>query len=125
MGVLSLAATGCAVGTETPFRRTAGDAASSLSAAATTLRFAHDGHLTFEYGRSTFQILGETLDGLEEDLPRLEGKPGTAELDQLLSLYRQAEPAISDPCLDVGCAWQSQVDALEAASEAFARAAEG
>ncbi len=116
---------GCSIGTQTPFARAAAAAASSLSAAATTLRFAHDGRLTFEYGKTTFEILEESLDGIDKDLPRLAGSPGQNEVEHLLLLYRTATPAMSDPCLDESCEWHVQLDALDAASDAFDRAAGG
>lgn len=117
----TLALAGC-VGTESPFEQTVGDASSSYSAAATTIRFVQDGRLTVEYAHTTLDLLKESLDGVEEDLPKLGGRPVGFDLAPLTEAYEQATPVLEAPCLLEGCDWDSQISALDRAFKAFADA---
>jgi hypothetical protein len=114
---------GCAIGTRSRFAQTAGDAASSLSVAATTLELVHRDRLTKEYAQGTFAGLEETLAGVADELSTLEGRPSQPEVDRLLSLFERAQPAVKDPCLEDDCAWQDQHDVLQEASDALEKAA--
>lgn len=109
----------CSIGTETPFERAAGDAASAYSAAATTLRFAHDDRLSREYSLGSLELYREAVSGVDTELPTLEGAPGSDRVDQLVHAVQAAEPVLEDPCLEVTCDWRSQLQALEQAAQAF------
>ncbi|MDQ3871181.1 MAG: hypothetical protein M3301_06165 [Chloroflexota bacterium] len=107
------------------FARTSSDAASTLSAAAATLRLEHEGRLTRGYAQASFLNYGDALEGLDAELRSSQGAPGREAIEQLLALYRIAQGVINEPCLDEGCDWRSQVEALERAKEAFQNAGEG
>lgn len=121
---LILAATGCTM-TQTPFERAAGDAGSAFAASATTLAYAHDGKLTKAYARASFVIYRAQLKGLDRSLPALDGAPDPSTVRHLIELAQAAHPAVDDPCLDDGCDWRAQVEALQRASDAFLQAGGG
>lgn len=106
------------------FAQTAGDAASSLSVAATTLALVHHDELTKEYAQGTFALLEEALGGVAARLPTLDGRPDQQEVERLTSLFEAAMPAVKDPCLEDDCPWQGQHDALKRASDAFDEASQ-
>lgn len=108
--------------TESAFARMSSDAGATLVAAATTLRDAREGTLTVAYARSSFASYQQHLDGLDQQLPQQGGAPDQHAVQRLLALYQPAWLAITDPCLEGGCDWQGQVDALERASQAFQQA---
>ena len=108
--------------TESGYVRMAGDAGSTLAAAATTLRDAREARVTAAYARSSFAGYQQQLQGLEQQLPRQDGAPDQQTVQRLLALYRPAALAVAHPCLEGDCAWQAQVAALERASQAFQQA---
>jgi hypothetical protein len=96
-------------------QRTAQSAAGELSASARTLEAYHHDRLTRRYVEGAFVNYGEQLAALDQaPLP-----------DDLRARWTAARPAVSDPCLDAGCDWPSQVRALDDAAAAFRRAAGG
>lgn len=115
--------TGCAW-TESGFARTAGEAGSTLAAAATTLRDVREGRLSTAYARSSFAGYQQQLRGLEQQLPTQDGAPSQQAVQRLLALYRPAAQAIAHPCLEGECDWRGQVAALDRASQAFQQAEE-
>ena len=118
-GMLALAGCGW---TESGYARMAGDAGSTLAAAATTLRDARESRMTVAYARSSFAGYQQQLQGLEQQLPQQGGAPDRQTVQRLLALYRPAALAVAHPCLEGNCAWQAQVAALERASQAFQQA---
>jgi hypothetical protein len=117
----SLAGSGCSLA-RSDFAKTASDAASTFSAAATTLRLTHEGRLPGTYARGSFVNYRDALSGLEEKLRAAGGGHDRESVERLVALYRAAMEAVRDPCLDKGCDWQGQVEALERARESFLRA---
>ncbi len=98
--------------TQTPFVREAEDAASLLSAASTTIEYAHSGKLDDRFARSSLLIYRESLEGMAASLPGQRGAPAIERL-------RDAEGVLVDPCLDDTCEWQTQVATLDDASRAL------
>lgn len=119
--VVALAATACGVG-KSDFQRQAGDTGAELAAAAHTLRAVHDGQLDVRYARASFANYGEQLSDVEGSLPSPQTGPETANRARLIQLYRRAQPALQQPCLEGDCDWRAQLDALDAASAAFIEA---
>jgi hypothetical protein len=119
--ILLVALSGC-VGTRTPFSRTALDAASTISAAATTLQFAHAGRLTREYAQGSFVSYRAALAGVTGDLPDHAGAPDAATVERLIDMVADAEAIVMSPCLDEACDWRSQVDTLVTARDALLEA---
>jgi hypothetical protein len=109
--------------TRTPFSRTAGDTGSTLSAAAETMRLAHEGVLTREYAQGSFVNFADQLAGVAEELPSLDGAPDAARVDRLIGLLSPATTIVSAPCLEGPCDWRGQLAALEEARDAFVEAA--
>ncbi|HEX3272504.1 MAG TPA: hypothetical protein VHR15_17800 [Ktedonobacterales bacterium] len=120
---LCLALSGCAA-TQSDFTRQTASAGGEFAAAALTLAGAHQGRLTFAYARGSFVNYQSQLDGLDAQLPGLQGAPDEASVHHLLALYAPAMRAVEQPCLDTACDWRAQVNALNRASAAFLRAAE-
>lgn len=121
---LAILASAC-IATPSPFQKQADDAASTFLAAATTLRLRHEDRLTRTYVVGAFENYRDLLRGVPEALPKLEGIPARSTLERVLRLHAQAMPALESPCLDERCDWHSQVDALQAAGEAYLSAAGG
>jgi hypothetical protein len=119
LGVISL--TGCQL-TQSAFAQSASKAGASFAAAEETLRYAHDGRITTAYAAASFVNYRSELEGLDTQLPSSQGAPNHAQITRLLSLYTRAMAVVEHPCLEGGCDWQGQVDALEAASRAFLKA---
>jgi hypothetical protein len=107
------------------FAKKASDAASTLAAAETTIRLRHEGRLTLAYARGSFVNYRDALEGLDEELPTLPGALGDDQVAQLTALFRAAQPALEEPCLDNSCDWQPQEQALKRAADAFEKVAEG
>jgi hypothetical protein len=120
---LCLAFSGCAA-TQSDFTRQTASAGGELAAAALTLAAAHQGRLTFAYARGSFVNYQSQLDGLDAQLPGLQGAPDRAMVRHLLDLYAPAMRAVEQPCLDTACDWRAQVGALNRASAAFLQASE-
>jgi hypothetical protein len=112
--------------TETPFVRTATEAASLLSAASYTLQYLHQepARLTVEYSAGSLFNYAELVDPIPDELPTLEGAPDTASVQTLVGLVSAALADMHEPCLVGECGWQGQVDRLEAAKSALLEAAE-
>lgn len=115
---------GCSA-TQSAFDKTAGNAASGLAAAATTLAYLHQGKLTVAYARSSFVNFANNLRGVGSQLAALQGAPPAATVRRLGALYRQAERAVRRPCLEGSCNWRTQVMVLNRASAALLRATGG
>ena len=108
--------------TRSAFQTKAGDAGSEFAAAAQTIRFVHQGKLTAAYARATFVNYQSALEGLDGELPQADGAPGKGTVDRLIDLYRNAYPAVEQPCLASGCEWQQQVSRIDQASRALLKA---
>ncbi|MFN2484037.1 MAG: hypothetical protein ABR509_03760 [Candidatus Limnocylindria bacterium] len=115
---------GCGL-TQTPFARTAEEVGSEFAAAAQTLDQLHGGRLTAAYARAAFEAYGEQLNGVDQELPRLEGAPDEGTVGGLVATYRSAFAVVDGPCLDSGCDWQAQSETLHGASESFLAASGG
>jgi hypothetical protein len=119
--LVALAASGCGVG-KSDFQRQSGDAGAELAAAAHTLRAVHEGQLDVRYARASFVNYRESLSGVEANLSSPQTGPETANRNNLIQLYRRAQPALQEPCLESDCNWRAQLDALDAASAALIEA---
>lgn len=122
VGVL-LAMSGCSW-TQSEFAREAGEAGAGFAAAATTLTYVHQAKVSRAYARSSFVNYCANLSGFDRRLPALGGAPDAAE-GRLVSLVRAAEAAVATPCLDDGCDWSAQIDALNQAGAALHQASGG
>lgn len=122
--LLLFALSGCSA-TQSAFDKTAGNAASELAAAATTLEYLHQGKLTVAYARSSFVNFANNVRGVGSQLAGLQGAPPPATVRRLAALYRQAELAVRRPCLEGSCNWRVQVTALNHASAALIKASGG
>lgn len=107
---------------QSAFANTAGNAGSAFAAASTTLSYAHEGKVTTAYARSSFINFQSELNGLDQSLPSQNGTPDRLTLQHLLTLYHQAMPIVTSPCLQMTCAWRNQVATLDQASKAFLKA---
>jgi hypothetical protein len=118
--LLSLVLTACVPESfaATPFDREAGDTASTLSAAATTIQFLHDGKLDRRYAVSSMSIYQETLRDVTKKLPGLRGAPDGETLQPAIDALTRSQAIIEEPCLDndATCDWAAQVSQLEQAS---------
>jgi hypothetical protein len=126
---LSIAvAAGCSTEsiTETPFVRTATEAASLLSAASYTLQYLHEepARLTVEYSSASLFNYAELVDPIPDELPTLEGAPDATSVQALVDLVSAALADLHAPCLVGECGWQAQVNRIEAAKSALLEAAE-
>jgi hypothetical protein len=97
---------------------------STLQAASTTLEDAHNGKLSFPYAAGSFVDFHDKLHGVRDLLPSLSGAPSPDVVTFLQQLLADAQPALDDPCVQIGCDWQSQSDALQRAADAFEQASE-
>jgi len=104
---------------ETPFVRQASDAASALSAAAMTIDSLHNGTLDTRYAEPSIGIYRDRVRTIAPTLADQRGAPDDATLRPILDALDEAEQALDEPCLDDGCDWQAQVDALRAARDAL------
>ena len=119
---LIFSTTGCQLAQST-FARIAGNAGAEFSAAATTLSYVHQGKLTAIYASSNFASYRSQLDGVDQQLPSLQGIPDSRTLQHLLNVYKPAIQAVDLPCLSNSCNWYIQENALQLASKAFLKAA--
>jgi hypothetical protein len=110
--------------TETPFVRTASDAASLLSASSETIRNVHEdpARLTIEYAQASIFNYNELLAPVPAELPTLQGAPPSPGVDELVSLINTSLADLADPCLTDGCDWEAQVAQLDDAKDALLRA---
>jgi hypothetical protein len=117
--LVAVLASACSAVTQTPFARTAGDAASILSAASLTLQFVHaePPGLTVEYGEGSFINYHEQVASVPEELPTLQGAPDAATVEHLVDLLDAALTDLEDPCLAADCDWQGQVARFEEAKQ--------
>lgn len=104
------------------FSQTAGTIGSAFAAAETTLRYAHEGKITYAYAASSFASYQSELNGNDQTIVRAQGAPHSASLHSLLTLYHEAMQVVNAPCLSAACHWQTQVASLERASQAFLKA---
>jgi hypothetical protein len=118
----ALLVVGCAGATKSSFARAAEDAGGGFAAAAVTLADLHAGRLTREYAAATLGVLEAQLASAPEELRSAEGSPGADVSARVADLAAGAAAALERPCLDEGCDWRAQVDALEAAGRALADA---
>ena len=114
--------TGCQLA-QSAFVRIAGNAGAEFSAATSTLSYVHQGKLTPTYAISSFADYRKQLDGVDQQLPSLQGVPDAYTLQHLLDAYKPAIQAVDAPCLSNTCNWRSQLNALQQASQAFLKAA--
>lgn len=125
---LAVGLAGCgqapATWTDTPFQRSAADAASTFAAAAELLERSHTRSLTVSYMRGAFDNFSEVLEGVDAALPTLEGRPDEATVTALVDAFGQAKTAIDRPCASEDCDWAGQTATLRQAAEAFAEAAQ-
>jgi hypothetical protein len=112
--------------TQTAFQRSVSDAASIVAAAGETLRFVHDdpAKYTVEYGAGSMINFDDQISSVPDELPKLDGAPDSATVDQLTGLLQPAIDAIENPCLLSDCDWQSQVASLDTARDALLKASE-
>jgi hypothetical protein len=108
--------------TQSAFIRTASQTGSTFTAAATTLRDAHEGRLSNGYAASSFENYRSQLEGLDQQLPQQQGAPDARTLQRLTALYHSAWRVVTQPCLASGCDWRGQVATLERAGAAFQEA---
>ncbi len=120
--ILLFSTTGCQLA-QSAFSKIAGNAGAEFSAAATTLSYVHQGKLTAIYAASNFAGYRSQLDGIDQQIPSLQGIPDSGTLHHLLIVYKSAIQAVDSPCLDRSCNWHSQENALRQASKAFLKAA--
>jgi hypothetical protein len=120
---LLLMTTGCQF-KQSAFALMASNTGSTFAAAALTLRYLHQDHITTAYARSSFLNYQSRLQNVEQQLPTQENAPDTSIMQGLLKLYRRAMQAINHPCLDSSCHWHAQMIALDRASQAFLKAGE-
>lgn len=120
--LLLLLLAGCQI-TSSAFEQVASSAGSTFAAAATTLRYVHEGKLTSAYAQSSFVNFAAELGGLDHQLPTKQGAPGSATIRHLLALFQPALQVVRHPCLDSSCNWRAQLSALDAASSAFLKSA--
>ena len=125
---IAMALVGCSTEsiTETPFARTATEAASLLSAGSYTLQYVHSepARYTVEYGAASMFNFAELVQPIPDELPTLEGAPDSATVQNLVDLVSEALADMQQPCLVGECGWQAQVDRIEAAKSALLEAAE-
>jgi len=121
--LLFVSLSGCQIA-QSKFAQLANDAGGEFAAAATTLSYLHEGKLALPYARSSFEGFRATLDGLDQQLPSLAGRPNDKTISDLLTHYKRAIQAIDNPCLDTSCDWRAQRDVLNQASQAFLKAGE-
>lgn len=112
--------------TQTPFEQAASDAASIFSAAAQTLRFIHEEpvRLTVEYGTGAMIIYYEQVSGTPDELPKLEGAPDSATVDQIVATVERAAADLQEPCLVPDCDWASQLERIDQARDSLLAAIE-
>ena len=119
----SLVLVGCSGITQTAFQRTAREAAGTLAAAAETLTAVQEGRLTEAYARASFVSFAETVQGVGEELPSMDGAPETGTTDRLGRELHDVELLLRDPCLEsAGCDASAQIRQLKAVSEDLLRA---
>jgi hypothetical protein len=116
-----IAITGCSPSgfAQTPFQRQAGDAASSFSAAATTLEQLHNEELDVRYAKASLMVYQQSTTGMDNTLPDASGAPDLETLEPVIAAVRQAEAVMNTPCLGRDCDWQGQVQTLNAAKDAL------
>jgi hypothetical protein len=117
--VTALAGCGPSSFSQTPFQRQAGDAASSYSAAATTLQYLHDGKLDSRFATSSLIVYRQATQGIQKTLPDLGGAPDDASLQPVLVQIEAAEEVMDQPCLSDDCDWQTQIKTLNAAKDSL------
>jgi hypothetical protein len=117
--ILVLAACSPTSYAETPFVRQASDAASLLSAAATTIEYLHDDKLDTRYASPSLQIYRDMLKKIAPTLAGQRGAPDDATLQPVLDKLDAAQQALDEPCLADDCDWQAQLDTLRQAQDAL------
>jgi hypothetical protein len=113
---------GCSGVTQTPFQRTAIEAAGTLAAAAETLTAVQEGRLTEGYARASFVSFAEAVRGVDARLHSEEGAPRTTE--HLGRELHDVDLILQAPCLQGGCDAAAQIRQLKAASEDLLQASE-
>jgi hypothetical protein len=108
----------CNAITQTPFQRTAREAAGTLAAAAETLTAVQEGRLTEGYARASFVSFAEAVQGVGEQLPSEDGAPGTGTTVRLGRELQEVELLLRAPCLhSPGCDASAQIRQLKAVGE--------
>jgi hypothetical protein len=121
--VLAIMLSGCQLA-KSAFQDEAATVSANFAAAATTLRYLHEGKLTRQYARATFFSYASLTRGADKPLQNAAGAPDPPARARLLALYGPAAEAIKHPCLERACDWRKQVADLEKASGAFRQAAQ-
>jgi hypothetical protein len=125
LGSVLLVLTGCipASFANTPFQQKAGDAASLMVAAATSIELAQTGELDVRYARSSLRIYRDQLAAI----PGFGGLRGAPDDVAMIGTFDAAVASaiglLSDPCLDNGCDWRGQVRSLSEAGRVLDEAA--
>jgi hypothetical protein len=113
---------GCSGMTQTPFQRTAREAAGTLAAAAETLTAVQEGRLTEGYARASFVSFAEAVQGVGEQLPSEDAAPGTGTTVRLGRELQEMELLLRAPCLhSPGCDASAQIRQLKAVGEDLLR----
>jgi hypothetical protein len=113
---------GCSAITQTPFRRTAQEAAGTLAAAAETLTAVQEGRLTEGYARASFVTFVEAVQGVGEELPSMDGAPEAGTTERLRRELQDVELVLREPCLEnAGCDVSAQIRQLKAVSQDLLR----
>ena len=120
-----LVVAGCSAITQTPFQRTAQEAAGTLAAAAETLTAVQEGRLTEGYARASFVSFAEAVQGVGEHLPSEAGPLGTGTTEHLARELKEVERLLRAPCLQrSGCDASAQIRQLKALSHDLLQASE-
>jgi len=103
----------------TPYQQEAGDAASLVAAAATSIELAHTGELDPRYARASIRIYRDHL----ATIPAFGGLRGAPDNDPVTGALDAAVDGaiavLADPCLDDGCDWRGQLASLREAGLAL------
>jgi hypothetical protein len=116
---------GCHGMTQTPFQRTAREAAGTLAAAAETINAVQEGRLSEGYARASFVSFAEALDGVGEQLLSEDGTARTGIAERLRRELQEGELLLRAPCLhSPGCDVSAQIRQLKAVSKDLLQASE-
>lgn len=121
VAALAMLLTGCipASFAETPFEREAGDTASLISAAATTIEFLHDDKIDRRYAEASLVVYRQSVADSASKLESAQGAPGEATLNPVLDDVKDAQDILARPCLDDSCDWHGQIRTLTSAKDAL------
>lgn len=122
LAAASLVLAGCSAITQTPFQRSAQEAAGTLAAAAETLSAVREGRLTEGYARASFVTFVEAVQGVGEELPSMDGAPEAGTTERLRRELQDVELVLREPCLEnAGCDVSAQIRQLKGVSQDLLR----